>query len=64
MIVRKLKDSDSRVIRWFGHMVRMGDGRMVNRAMKAEVSVRLSNGRPKSWWMVRVKPEGETSVWW
>ena len=44
VMVRKLEDRvDSRVLRWYWHMVRMHEKRLVKRVMKAEVSGR----RPK-----------------
>ena len=39
---------DQRVLRWFGHVERMDEYRMVTRVLMAEVSVR---GRPRLGWM-------------
>jgi hypothetical protein len=55
-MVRKLEDRvDARVLRWFGHMVRMDDGRLVKRVMESEVSGSRTRGRPKFGWMDGVK---------
>ena len=54
--MRKLKDRvDTRVLRWFGHMVRMDDQRLVKRVMELEVSGSRPRGRPKFGWMDGVK---------
>ena len=45
-MVRKLEDRvDVRVLRWFGHIVRMDDGRLVKRVMESEVSGSRTRGR-------------------
>ena len=46
---------DARVLRWFGHMERMDEGRLVKKVWKAEVSGRRPRGRPKFGWMDGVK---------
>jgi hypothetical protein len=52
-MVRKLEDRvDARVLRWFGHMVRMDDGRLVKRVMESEAIGSRPRGRPKFGWMV------------
>ena len=50
--MRKLEDRvDSRVLRWFEHMVKMDDRKLVKRAMKAEVSERRPRCRSMfGWW--------------
>ena len=51
-MVRKLEDRvDACVLRWFGHMVRMNDGRLVKRVMESEVSGSRPRGRSKFGWM-------------
>ena len=56
-MVRKLVDRvDARVLRWFGHMVRMDYGSLVKRVMESEVSGSRPRGRPKFGWMDDVKP--------
>ncbi len=42
---------DMQVLRWFGHMERMDDGRMTKRIMKAGVNGRGAIGRPRYGWM-------------
>ncbi len=46
---------DMQVLRWFGHMERMDDGRMTKRVMKAGVNGRGARGRPRYGWMDGVK---------
>ena len=46
---------DARVLRWFGHMVRIDDGRLVTRVMESEVSGGRPRGRLKFGWMDGVK---------
>ena len=43
--------ADQRVLRWFGHVERMEDYRMVRRVMMAEVSGGRIRGRPRLGWM-------------
>ena len=51
-MVRKLEDrADAGVLRWFGHMVRMDNGRYVERVMELEASGSRPRGRPKFGWM-------------
>ena len=47
--------ADQRVLRWFGHVERMDDYRMVRRVLMAEVSGRRVRGRPRLGWMDSVK---------
>ena len=55
-MVKRLGDRvDARVLRWYGHMVRMDDARLVKKVWKAEVSGRRPRGRPKFGWMDGVK---------
>jgi len=55
-IVKKLEDRiDSCSLRWFGHMVRMDEGRLVKKVLKSEASGRRPRGRPKFGWMDGVK---------
>ncbi len=42
---------DMQVLRWFGHMERMDDGRMTKTVMKAGVNGRGARGRPRYGWM-------------
>ena len=47
-MVRKFENRlDSRSQRWFRHMVRMDDERLVRRAMKEDLSGCRPRGRPK-----------------
>ena len=46
---------DRSVLRWFGHMERMEDERLVKRVMKARVSGRNARGRPRLGWMNGVR---------
>ena len=47
--------ADQRVLRWFGHVVRMDDYRMARRVLIAEVSGGRVRGRPRLGWMDGVK---------
>ena len=47
--------ADQRVLRWFGHVERMDEYRMVRRVLMAEVSGGLVRGRPRLGWMDGVK---------
>ena len=46
-----------RVLRWFGHVVRMGEYRMARRVLMALVSGGRVRGRPRLGWMDGVKVE-------
>ena len=47
-IQRKLASrADQRVLRWFGHVKRMGENRMARRVLMAEVGGGLVRGRPR-----------------
>ena len=46
---------DQSVLRWFGHVERMEENRMVKRVMEAEVGGRRPRGRPKFGWMDGVR---------
>ena len=48
--MRKLEDRvDARVRRWFGHMVRMDDGRLVKRVMDDGRLVKRGDGIGGEW---------------
>ena len=47
--------ADQRVLRWFGHVERMDDYRMVRRMLMTEVSGARVPGRPRLGWMDGVK---------
>ena len=47
--------TDQRVLRWFGHVERIGEYRMGRRVLMAEVSGGLVRGRPRLGWMDGVK---------
>ena len=47
--------ADQRVLRWFGHVGRMDDYRMVKRVLVAEVIGGRVRGRPRLGWMDCVK---------
>ena len=47
--------ADQRVFRWFGHMERMDEYRMVRRVLMAEVSGGRVRERPRLGWMDGVK---------
>ena len=55
--VRKELDTrvDSNVLRWFGHVERMGNERMTKKVMNARVDGRTVRGRPRFRWMDGVK---------
>ena len=42
---------NQRVLRWFGHVERMGEYRMARRVLMAEVSLARVLGRPRLGWM-------------
>ena len=47
--------ADQRVLRWFGHVERMGEYRMARRVLITEVSGGRVQGRPRFGWMDGVK---------
>ena len=47
--------ADQRVLRWFGHVERMDEYRMVRRVLMTEVSGGRVRGRPRLGWMDGVK---------
>ena len=46
---------DQGVLRWFGHVERMGDERMAKRVYESDVRGVRRRGRPRKCWMVGVK---------
>ena len=46
---------DARVLRWFGHMERMPEERLVKKIVNADVEGRRARGRPRMGWMEAVK---------
>ena len=46
---------DMNVLRWFGHVERMGDERLLKKVMNARVDGRGARGRPRFGWMDGVK---------
>ena len=46
---------DKNVLRWFGHVERMDDGRLLKRVVNARVNGRGARGRPRLGWMDGVK---------
>ena len=47
--------ADQRVLRWFGHVERMGEYRMARRVLMAGLSGGRVRGRPRLGWMNGVK---------
>ena len=47
--------ADQRVFRWFGHVERMDEYRMIRRVLMVEVSRGRVRGRPRLGWMDGVK---------
>ena len=47
--------ADQRVLRWFGHVLRLGEYRMAIRVLIAKVSGYRVRGRPRLGWMDGVK---------
>ena len=43
------------VLRWFGHVERMDNGRLLKKVMTAKVDGRSARGRPRFGWMDGVK---------
>ena len=46
---------DMNVLRWFGHVERMEDGRLLKKVVNARVEGRGARGRPRFGWMDGVK---------
>ena len=46
---------DVNVLRWFGHVERMDNERLLKKVMNAKVDVRSARGRPRFGWMDGVK---------
>ena len=46
---------DINVLRWFGHVERMDNERLLKEVMNAKVDGRSARGRPRFGWMVGVK---------
>ena len=46
---------DMNVLRWFGHVERMEDGRLLKKVVNAKVEGRGARGRPRFGWMDGVK---------
>ena len=46
---------DMNVLRWFGHVERMDDERLLKKVMNAKVNGRSARGRPRFGWMDGVK---------
>ena len=46
---------DRNVLRWFGHVERMEDGRLLKRVVNARVEGRGARGRPRYGWIDGVK---------
>lgn len=55
-MVDELADRDDpRVLRWFGHIGKMDEGRLGKRVLNVEVNSRILRGRPIRGWMDAVK---------
>ena len=46
---------DMNVLRWYGHVERMDNERLLKKVMNAEVDMRSARGRRRFWWMDGVK---------
>ena len=46
---------DMNVLRWFGHVERMGNGRLLENVMNAKVDGRSARGRPRFGWVEGLK---------
>ena len=46
---------DMSVLRWFGHVERMDNERLLKKVMNAKVDERIARGRPRFGWMDGVK---------
>ena len=46
---------DMNVLRWFGHVERMDNERLLKKVMNAKVDGRSARGRPRFGWMDEVK---------
>ena len=51
-IVQKI---DEQVLRWFGHVERMSNERIVKQVYESEYSGRRARGRPRRVWLDNVK---------
>ena len=47
---------DMNVLRWFGHVERMDNERLLKNVMNAKVDGRSARGRPRFGWMDGVEP--------
>ncbi len=55
-IVRKMSERvNQKVLRWYGHVMRMGEEPLTKRVWKAEVSGPNLRGRPRRGWLEGVK---------
>ena len=53
---------DANVLRWFGHVERMEDGRLLKKVVNARVEGRGARGRPRFGWMDGVKKALKNSM--
>ena len=49
------KRVDTNVLRWYGHVERMGEERLVKKVVNAKVDGKSMRGRPRYGWMDGVK---------
>ena len=55
-VTRQLADrAEQGVLRWFGHVERMAEGRMVKKITRSDVRGVRPRGRPRTGWMDSVK---------
>ena len=47
-------------VRWYGHVLRRDDGRVLSKALESEVMTRRKRGRPKKTWKMQVEKESKS----
>ncbi|XP_026012437.1 uncharacterized protein LOC113014867 [Astatotilapia calliptera] len=51
-------------LRWYGHVLRSGDSSVAKTAMRLEPGGQRPRGRPKNWWMDRIKEDALGRAKW
>ena len=48
-------------VRWYGHVLRRGDGHVLRKALEFEVKDKRKRGRAKKMWKMQVKKESKSA---